>query len=76
MFSEVLEIELAWITAMAEHSPDVPSTSCFHICDIWSYFKAFFMNHFPYNVHLVSSADKIDTHKGKGGTQQQPVVNQ
>jgi len=73
-FSEVLELELTWITSMAEHSP-VPSTSGFHICDIWSYVKAFFMNHFPYNVHLVS-ADKIDTHKGKRDAQEQPLVDQ
>ena len=76
MFSEVLEIELAQITAMKEHSPDVPSTSGFHICDIWSYFKTFFMDHFPYNVHLVSAADKIGTHEGKGDTQEQLVVDQ
>jgi hypothetical protein len=75
-FSEVLEIELAQITTMAEHSPDIQSTSGFHICDNWSYFKSFFVNHFPYNVLPVSSADKIDTQEGKGDTQEQLVVDQ
>jgi hypothetical protein len=75
-FSEVLEIELTQITSMAEHLPDVPSTSGFHIRDIWSYFKAFFVDRFPYNVHPVSAADKIDTHEGKGDAQEQPVVVQ
>ncbi|KIM86372.1 hypothetical protein PILCRDRAFT_86562 [Piloderma croceum F 1598] len=73
---KVLEIELARITSMAEHLPDVPSTSGFHIRDFWSYFKAFFVDRFPYNVHPVSAADKIDTHEGKGDAQEQPVVVQ
>jgi len=34
------------------------------------------MDHFPYNVHLVSAADKIGTHEGKGDTQEQLVVDQ
>ena len=61
---------------MVEHSPDVLSTSGFHISDIWSYFKAFFVDCFPFNVHPVSAADKIDIHEDKGDAQEQPVVDQ
>ena len=74
-FSEQLEIKLARITSLAEHSP-VPSTSGFHISDIWSYFKTFFVNRFSFNVHPVSAADKINIHEGKGDAQGQPAVDQ
>ena len=61
---------------MVEHSPDVPSTSGFHISDIWSHVKAFFVDRFLFNVRPVSAADKIDIHEGKGDAQEQLVVDQ
>ena len=68
----MLEIKLGRINSMVEHSPDVLSTSGFHISDIWS----FFVVCFPFNVHPVSAAAKIDIHKGKRDAQEQPVVDQ
>jgi hypothetical protein len=61
-----LEVERARITSIAKQLPDAPSTSGFHLRDIWSYFKAFYVDPFPIIFTRYQLLKKLTLTRAKG----------